>query len=415
MIPLLNQFHNYRVKDVKSDLFAAMMVASLLVPQSMAYALLAGLPPVYGFYSAIIPLFVYGVFGPSRQLSVGPVAVLSIMTFTTVSTLAPIGSPLYLQLVIMTTLLTGLLQLGLSICRAGTLIKWIPGPVISGFTLVLALTIILNQLQHIGNVSFNKELPFFFAVLDFIHSIHLVDWATLLFSSFLFIIYFVTKHTASKLPAVLWLLAAGIIVTYVMKFDRKGLPVVGEVTSAMPAFIQPAILIEYLPALLPLAVMIALIGYMESIAMVNQLNKKRKEQIKPNQELFTLGLANTIGSFFCCFPVAGAFSRSAVNADSGAKSGLASIFCAVFLLIILTLFTGLFAYLPMAALAIIIIVAAVRLVDVNMMLGRKIDRKAYGLFVMTAVGCGVFGLIEGFVLGVVMGVGGRVGCKDRIN
>ncbi|MDV2684456.1 SulP family inorganic anion transporter [Alkalihalophilus lindianensis] len=402
MIPLANQLSTYQKNDLMKDLYAAIMVSSLLVPQSMAYAILAGLPAVYGFYTAIFPLLIYGIFGASRQLSVGPVAVLSIMVFSTISVIAPIGSPLYLQLIFMTTLLVGLLQMILSVCRAGSLIRFIPPQVMSGFTIALALTIILNQLQYIGNVPFNKELPFLLASIDLIRSINSIDLATVLFSFFLFIIYFITRHTNSKLPATIWIIVIGLLVTYLLSFDTKGLVVVGDIPNTLPPYTLPSVLVEYLPIILPLAGMLALIGYMESVAMINHLNRKKHEKIKPNQELFTLGLANTVGSCLCCLPVAGAFSRSAVNADAGAKSGLASLFTAAFLLIILLFFTKVFAYLPMAALAIIIIVAAVRLIDVNILRGRGMSRGGYRLFGITLISCVAFGLIEGFLTGVIL-------------
>lgn len=402
-LPILNHLSFYQRSHFKKDVVAGLMVASLLIPQSMAYAMLAGMPPVYGFYTAIFPLLVYSLFGPTRQLSVGPVAVISIMVFSSVSVIAPVGTSLFLQLVFFTTLLVGLIQLLLALFRFGALIQLIPTPVINGFMFALALTIILNQLEYIVNISFDKQLPFLFALKDLFSNIAMVDIVSLLVSSFLITIFLITKLTSTRIPSSIWVIMSGIGLTFVISLNQKGLPVVGDIPKVLPSFSIPTFYWEYMSILFPLALLIALIGYMESIAMVKYLNRQTKEKIRPNQELIALGLANVIGSCLLCLPVAGAFSRTAINAQVGAKSGLASIFAVIMVVVTLLYFTTVFTFLPMAALAIVIIVAALKIIDVDLLRGKRMSRLNYILFLGTLISSLVFGLKEGFLLGIVLG------------
>lgn len=404
IFPVLDHLSSYQKGDGKRDLIAAIMVASLLIPQSMAYAMLAGLPPVYGFYTAIVPLLIYGLFGTSRKLSVGPVAVVSIMIFAGLADVAPVGSALYLQLVFLTTFLVGIIQIILAIFRTGSLIRFVPSAVIHGFTIALALTIILNQLENILNFSFNKQLPFFFALTDLVSRLHLVDFMSFFFSLFLVITLLVTKWSNVNVPVSLWVIIFSMLVTFLTGLSEKGLPVVGMIQSDLPRFSPPALLWGYLPIILPLAFMIAMISYMESIAMAKYLHRDEDGLLRPNQELFTLGLANIVGSCLFCLPIAGAFSRSAVNDQAGARTGLSSLITALVLLVVLLYFHSIFVFLPMAALAVIIIYASIRLINIDLLLGKKVNNPSYILFLVTLIASLILGLNEGFLLGFVIGL-----------
>ncbi len=388
----------YKVKD---DLTAAMTVAIFLIPQGMAYALLAGLPPVYGLYTAIFPTIIYGLFGSSRQLSVGPAAVVSILVFASIAPLAEPFSMAYIVLVIFLTLVVGLIQMLLAVLRVGGLMRFVPQGVIRGFISAIAVTIILNQVGQFVDISFNRDAPFFYALFDLLRHIPEANNHVLFFSFLLLILFFIIKKINILSPTLLFIIISTVLVAF-FSLDQWQIKTVGHVPHGLPLFKMPVFIKTVWVDLLPIAILIAFISFLESFAMANALSKKSKETIDPNQELFALGLANVIGSFFSAFPVAGALSRSAINAQAGARTGLSSMFAALYVILVLSFFTEAFTYLPLSALALIIMVAAKNLVDLPKLSLNRTMTKEDWLIILTFLSALSLGLQQGFFVGMVL-------------
>ncbi|WP_240376190.1 SulP family inorganic anion transporter [Bacillus piscicola] len=380
-------YHTFR-----QDSYAGFMVALLLIPQAIAYAMAAGVPPAYGLYASIFPLIVYSLAGSSPLLSVGPVAVISIMVFTGLSPIAAPGSALFLSLVAMLTLMTGLLQMAFAVMRLGRLFQSIPPSVLRGFMNALALTIILNQIGPFLGISFQKELPFVPALGDLVHKLPHAEWPVLLFSFVLLGLYYFLRAVRVPSPSLVVVLVSGLAV-YFFHLENVGVQLAGPVTSGLPTWEIPTLLLPYVPTLLPLAFFIAVIGFLESFTMATHLPQQQEKKVDPNQELFALGLANCTGSFVNAIPVAGAFSRSAVNKDAGAKTRVSSLFSASCVLFLSMFFAEPLAYLPRAVLAIIIMVAAAKLID-----WPSIGKKPL-VFITTAASL-LLGLQSGFIIGL---------------
>ncbi|MFC0471412.1 SulP family inorganic anion transporter [Halalkalibacter kiskunsagensis] len=402
LMPVFQQIKDYKLTYFRKDLFSAFMVSLLLIPQGMAYAILAGLPPVYGLYTAIFPAIMYGLFGLSRQLSVGPVAVISIMVFAGVAPLADPGTASYLAYVVFLTLLVGLVQMLMAVLRIGALMQFVPHSVIQGFTSALALTIILNQIGQLIGVSFARELPFFFAVIDFGEKLPTAHVNTMIFSLLLLIFYFISKRS-KVLPPTLVFIVISTAIVIIFSLEQYMIKTVGVIPSGLPSFSIPLLIENQWINLIPLAFFIAVISFLESFVMASSLNEKIKDVLDPNQELFALGLANVFGSFFCSIPVAGAFSRSAVSAQSGARTSLNSLFATLFVILVLSYFTEGFVHLPLAALALMIIFAAKNLIDLpyNSLKNKQINNHDF-ILCMTFVSSLAFGLTYGILIGLVL-------------
>ncbi|SFE61751.1 SulP family inorganic anion transporter [Alteribacillus iranensis] len=376
----------------KNDAYAACLVALLLIPQAIAYAMIAGVPAVYGLYASIFPLLVYSLVGSSPLLSVGPVAVVSVMVYTGLTPLAFPGSPLYLALVAFLTLSVGLLQVFFAVVRLGTLFRYVPHSVMRGFINALALTIILHQVSTLTGISFQSELPFLQALADFGRKLVTLQQPVFLFSCLLIVLYVFLRRSRVPSPSLLLVVISSLVVFY-FHLEHAGIEKVGAIQSGWPAWDIPDLLVAYVPDILPLAFFIALISFLESYTMAVQLQSDQPSKLDPNQELFALGLANVTGSLVQAFPVAGAFSRSAVNRDARARTRMASLLTALFVLLLSVYFTMPLTYLPLPALAVIIIFAAYRLIH-----WRSIG--THPIVLITTLSCLTLGLKMGFCIGI---------------
>ena len=376
----------------------------MLIPQGMAYALIAGLPPEYGLYAAVVPLLIYAFMGTSPHLAVGPVALIALLVAAAVSPLANTPEE-YITLSILLALMVGTVQLILGLLRMGFLVSLLSHPVLSGFVSAAAIVIGLSQLHHllgIDSVSGGVH-EIFYGVVSQANVINI--WTVVIgVSAILFILLF--KRVAPKIPGSLAAVVAGIVVIAATGLQQAGVNIVGSVPDGLPAFAIPQITWASVQALFPMALAIALVAYMESIAVAKAMQQKDGSyQINPNQELVSLGSANIGGAFFQAFPVTGGFSRTAVNFDSGAKTGLASVFSALVVVITLLFLTPLFYYLPKAVLAAIIMVAVVGLIDTSGFRKLwKIGHYDRYMFLATFVGTLFIGIKEGILLGIVLSV-----------
>lgn len=364
-IPALDWIPNYKRTDLSGDIQAGLIVAIMLIPQGMAYAMLAGLPPVMGLYAATIPILVYALFGTSRQLAVGPVAMISLLVLSGVSTLAEPGSDQYISLVLLLMLMVGTIKLTMGVLRLGFIVNFLSHAVISGFTSAAAIIIGLSQLKHLLGVKLEADKDIFKILWESINRIAEINPFTLGIGLVSILLLIFIRKQLPKIPGPLVVVVFSILTVYYMSLESWGVKIVGEVPKGIPTFSIPIFSMDAIIELFPIALTIAFIGFMESIAMAKALAAKEKYKVISNQELIGLGLANIVGSFFSAYPVTGGFSRSAVNYQAGARTPLASIITAILILITLLFFTGLFYFLPNAVLAAIIMVAVYGLIDIK--------------------------------------------------
>lgn len=363
-IPALQWLKGYRREDLQGDLSAGLTVAVMLVPQGMAYALLAGVPPVIGLYAVTLPLIVYALLGTSRQLAVGPVAMMSLLTMAGVSKLAEPMSDQYIGYVLLLSLMVGVIQWLMGALRLGFVVNFLSHAVISGFTSAAAIVIGLSQMGHLLGIKIRGEgfLTIIQQVISQIGATHLPTLAIGLGSIALLLL---VKRRWPKFPAPLLVVVASTMVVVSLGLDQEGVKIVGRVPSGLPGFSLPAIDLESITALLPTALTASFVGFMESFAVAKNIATKEKYAISANQEMRALGLANIVGSFFSASPVTGGFSRTAVNYQAGARTGLASIITALMITAVLLFLTPLFYYLPNAILGAIILVAVYGLIDLK--------------------------------------------------
>ncbi|GAE33170.1 SulP family inorganic anion transporter [Halalkalibacter akibai] len=399
-IPALEWIPNYQRTDLRGDMSAGLIVAVMLIPQGMAYAMLAGLPPVIGLYASTIPIIVYALFGTSRQLAVGPVAMDSLLVLAGVSVLAEPGTAEYISLTLLLMLMVGLILFLMGLFRLGFLVNFLSNAVISGFTSAAAITIGLSQLKHLIGVNILADQNVFTIVWEAIVrvvEINIVTLAIGLISIFLLI----GLKRLPKIPAPLVVVTLSILVVLFLRLDELGVKIVGEVPRGLPAFSLPVLSLSSAVSLLPIALTISFIAFMEAISVSKAIAAKEKYKIVPNQELVGIGLANVAGSFFSAYPVTGGFSRSAVNYQAGARTPLASLITAALIILTLLFFTGLFYYLPNAVLAAIIMVAVYKLIDVKEAKRLFRIRKADGwTWVVTFIATLVLGIKVGILIGI---------------
>lgn len=355
---------SYRPSDFPGDLAAGAVVAVVLAPQGMAYALLAGLPPIVGLYAATVPLLAYALVGSSRHLSVGPVAIVSLLVHVACSKIAQPGTTAYLAAALQLALLTGLLQLLLGAVRAGFMVNFLSRAAIGGFTSAAALLIALSQMKSLLGVSGNSAGSALQLTRDLIS--HLGDTHTLTLALGLGAIglLLVMQRLTPRIPGPLLAVIVGTLLTALLNLDLAGVKTVGNLPHGLPPFAVPDFSFGQLHSLLPASLTIALIGYLESFAVAGLIADKEKYRIDPNRELLGLGAANLAAAFFSGYPVTGGFSRTAVNHRAGARTGLAGLITALIISAILLWFTHLFHYLPTTILAAIVIVAVAGLVEI---------------------------------------------------
>ena len=378
----------------------------MLIPQGMAYALIAGLPPVYGLYASVVPQLIYAIFGTSRQLSVAPVAMDSLLVATGVSVLAAEGSEAYITFAIMLAFLMGLTQLLLGVIRMGFITNLLARPVISGFTSAAALIIGLNQLKYLIGVDIEKSNQVVSIVINAVKSIEFTHLPTLIIGIAGIVLIKSLKKFAPKVPGALMAVVLGILVVSFMGLDQKGVSIVEEVPSGLPQLIMPDLRLETIQKLLPLALTIAVVAFMEAYSVAKAIEAKRRDyKVLPNQELIGLGAANLIGSFFQSYPVTGGFSRSAVNHQSGANTPLSSIISAVLVALTLLFLTPLFYDLPHAILAAIIMVAVSGLIDFSYVKELwQTNKVEFVLLMATFIITLQFGMVPGIVGGIILSI-----------
>lgn len=403
IIPAIDWLSHYHKNDLRGDLSAGLIVAVMLIPQGMAYAMLAGLPPEIGLYASTIPLIIYALFGSSRQLAVGPVAMVSLLVFTGVSQLAEPQTEEFVSYALLLALMVGVIQFALGIFRLGFLVNFLSHAVISGFTSAAALIIGLSQLKHILGFDLPKD-SIFVILYEAIRGIGETNLTALIIGAGSIAVLLFFKKKLPRFPAPLVVVVLGTVFTYLFKLNETaGVNIVGDIPQGIPSLSLPAFDFASIGALLPIALTISFVGFMESIAVAKAIAAKEKYKINSNQELNGLGLANIVGSFFSAYPVTGGFSRSAVNYQAGARTGLASIITAVIILVALLFLTPLLYYLPQAVLAAIIMVAVFGLIDIKEAVHIFKIRQADGwTLIITAIATLTLGIEQGILIGIAV-------------
>ena len=416
-LPIFDWIGNYNQRTLTSDLIAALIVTIMLIPQSLAYALLAGLPPEVGLYASILPLVAYAIFGTSRTLSVGPVAVVSLMTAAAVGNLALQGSDEYIAAAIILAFMSGLILLIMGFLKLGMLANFLSHPVISGFITASGLIIAASQLKHIlgikadGSnlwdliVSLFSELP-----STNIPTLVIGCFATgfLFWSRKYLKSYLLNKGIGHALAEILakagpvLAIALTTLAAWGLDLQQHGVQLVGAIPSGLPSLTLPQFEYNIWQELLVSAVLISIVGFVESVSVAQTLAAKRRQRISPNQELIGLGASNIAASISGGFPVTGGFSRSVVNFDAGAETPAAGAFTAIGIALAALTLTPLLFFLPKATLAATIIVAVLSLVDMGA-LKRTWDFSRSDFFAMLATI--LLTLAEGVELGIIAGVG----------
>ncbi len=403
-LPILEWLPNYKKKYLKGDLAAGLTVGVMLVPQGMAYAMIAGLPPVYGLYAALVPQVIYAIFGTSRQLAVGPVAMDSLLVAAGVSTFATTGSDSYILLAVLLAFMMGVVQLLFGILRFGFLVNFLSRPVISGFTSAAALIIGFNQLKHITGIDIERSNNVFTILHNTFQLSENINWLSvaIAFAGILIIKFIKKIHKA--IPGALVAVVLGIMMVRLAGLHDL-IKIVGSVPTGLPQFAIPDFGTKHLAELMPIALTLALIAFMEAISVAKALQTKHKKDysLDNNQEMLALGMSNIIGSFFGAYPTTGGFSRSAVNDQAGARTNLAALISAALIALTLLFLTPLFYFLPKAILGAIIVVAVFGLIDYNY--PRSLWATSKQDFIMLLVSFSItllWGIKEGIAAGVLV-------------
>jgi sulfate permease, SulP family len=418
-LPVLDWGLQYRREDLAGDVIAGVIAAIMLIPQSMAYALLAGLPVQVGLYASILPLMIYAILGSSRVLSVGPVAIVSLLTANALAPLAAANTSAYLALALVLALLVGLIQLGMGLIRLGFLVNFLSHSVIAGFSSAAAVMIAIGQVKSLFGLKFETPDSFVELVQQTIEHLPQANiFSSTIGLASLVALLLINKRFAQLLTQ--WQVKS----SWIMPIVRSGplfvvlistlavwgwqlnqtanVNIVGIIPTGLPQLMRPSFDPILWQSLLPAAVVISLVGFVESIAVAKSLASQRRQKIDANQELIGLGAANLGAAFTGGLPVTGGFSRSVVNFTAGANTGLASIVTAVLITIAVLFLTPLFYFLPQSALAATIIIAVIGLIDIKtlrqMLRYNVADAICFMITFFTVLG---FGIETGIMIGVV--------------
>jgi SulP family sulfate permease len=381
LIPALGWLAHYERKHLPGDALAGVIVAALLIPQGMAYALLAGLPPQFGLYASLLPLAVYALLGSSRFVAVGPVAMVSLLIAAGVGEMAEPGTPRYLAFATATALVVGSMQIAMGAARLGALTNFLSHPVLSGFSSAAAFLIALSQVKHLLGVKLPQTEHLHELLAQLTHALPQTNGPTLLIGGVSVLLLLAFQHLLprllaqwKKVPSIvvqslsksgpLFVVIVGTIVVAAFHLgDASGVSIVGKIPRGLPGFALPALPVSDWLSVIPLALTISFVGFLESISVAKSLAAKRRQKVASNQELIALGAANLAAGVSGAYPVTGGFSRSVVNYSAGANTALASLITAALVAVVVLFFTPLFYHLPQAVLAAVIIIAVAGLID----------------------------------------------------
>tara|TARA_B110000037_G_scaffold192445_1_gene226663 strand:- start:184 stop:1824 length:1641 start_codon:yes stop_codon:yes gene_type:complete len=385
---------------------AGTTTAILLIPQSMAYALVAGVPPVYGLYASLLPLVVYALLGRSREMALGPGALDTLLIGVTIGSLSMASNPNAATVAAIIAFQVAIIQIVLGLLRGGFLINFLSKPVISGFTSAAALTIAISQVKHLLGMDIDRSSRFyeeFWQLVTHVEEIHLMT-AMIGIGSLCFIA--MAKRIKKSFPNALAVVILAAIVGAILKVDQSQVSVLGAIPQGLPQFGFVWVTQELFVTLLPSSVAIAAVGYLTTISIARTFADRNRYDIAPNRELIALGASNFVASFSQGFPVSASFSRSAVHAEAGSTSPYSLVVVAAWIFLTLVFLTEYLYYLPTATLAAIIILAVLGLIDFTLVRHlRKTKQSDMWLLLLTFFSTLIVGIVEGILIGVVFSLG----------
>lgn len=402
VFPITEWLPGYRREDLRADTAAGFTTAVMIIPQAMGYAMLAGLPPIVGLYAALSPVLAYALLGTSRQLSVGPVAMDSLLVAVAVSAIAQTGSTQYVTIAATLGVMVGAIQLSLGALRMGFLVNFLSRPVISGFTSAAALIIGASQFKHMFRLELPSTHHVHKVILQVIQQSGHIHSMTLVLGVLSVAALLGLKRKFPKVPRALVVVVASTAAVQAFSLAGQGVQIVGKVPSGLPGFTAPLLDASLLQGLLPSAITIALVSFMEAISVGKHFARENRYEVQPSQELIALGVANISGGLLGGYPVAGGFSRTAVNAAAGARTQLSALITVATVALTLLFLTPLFESMPKAALSAIILTAVIGLVDLREPSRLwKIKRNDFALLLFTFA----MTLSVGIQWGIMLGIG----------
>ncbi len=403
LFPILDWLPNYKKSMLWGDAVSGITAGILAIAQGMAYAMIAGLPPVFGLYAALTPQIIYVLMGTSRQLSIGPVAMDSLIVAAGIGTLHIVGVDQYIAAAVFLGLFVGVIQVLLGTLKLGFLVNFLSKPVLNGFISAAAIIIGFSQLKHLFRVDMMQTNKIHILLQEVVSNISETHFLSFGLGVFGIILIKVFQKINKKIPAILIVVSLGTLVLYLTQWQLIGIKIVGDIPNGLPEFGVPSFNKNQLLDLLPVAITLAVVGFTEAISIAKAIEEKHTEyEVDPNQELIAIGSGNIIGSFAQSYPATASFSRSAIQDQGGAKSGIASLFSAGLVLLTLLFLTPLFYYLPIPILAAIIMVSIFGLIDFKypMKLWKK-NRDESLAFFITFIITMSFGIPQGILFGVL--------------
>ncbi|TYG73087.1 hypothetical protein ES288_D04G072000v1 [Gossypium darwinii] len=406
-LPCCRWIRTYKWREyLQVDLMAGTTVGIMLVPQAMSYAKLAGLQPIYGLYSGFVPIFIYAIFGSSRQISIGPAALTSLLVSNVLGKIVDSSDALYTELAIVLTLMVGILECIMGLLRLGWLIRFISHSVISGFTTASAIVIGLSQAKYFLGYEIDRSSEIVPIIKSIISGADKFSWPPFVMGSIILAILQTMKHLGKSRKHLKFLRAMGPLTAVILGtssakiYHPSSITLVGDIPQGLPSFSIPKGF-KHAKSLIPTTLVITGVAILESVGIAKALAAKNGYELDSNQELFGLGAANVLGSFFSAYPTTGSFSRSAVNRENGAKTGLAGVITGIVMCCALLFLTPVFEYIPLCALAAIVISAVISLVDYEEAIFLwRVGKKDFLLWTITAITTLFFGIEIGVLIGV---------------
>ncbi|KAG9145330.1 hypothetical protein Leryth_008266 [Lithospermum erythrorhizon] len=352
MLPCYRWIRTYKVNEyLQADLMSGITVGIMLVPQSMSYAKLAGLQPIYGLYTGFVPVFMYAIFGSSRQLAIGPVALVSLLVSNILGSIVDSSDKLYTELAILLALMVGILECIMGLLRLGWILRFISHSVISGFTTASAVVIGMSQAKDFLGYDVERSSLIIPLINSIFSGMDKFKWPPFVMGSATLAVLLIMKHLGKSKKYFRFLRAAGPLTAVVLStafvkiFRPSSISLVGDIPQGLPTFSIPKEF-GHVKSLIPTSLLITGVAILESVGIAKALAAKNGYELDSNQELFGLGVANIAGSFFSAYPSTGSFSRSAVNHEGGAKTGLSGIIMGIIMTCSLLFLTPLFEFIP---------------------------------------------------------------------
>jgi len=400
-LTLLQWVSNYTGSTLRSDATAGLTVGAMLIPQAMAYAVIAGMPPIYGLYAGLVPLLAYPLFGSSRQLAVGPVAIDMLIVGAGVGALAQSGTERYVALAILLTAMVGGIQILMGLLRLGFVASLLSRPVITGLTTAASLIIACSQLGNLLGVELGRSQYVHVLLWEALQHVGGTHPLTVGLGVGCIGLLLGLSRWLPRVPGPLVVVVGSTAASWFFGLEQQGVSVIGDIPTGLPSLEVWSVSFGELNALLPAAVTVALVQFMKDVSLGRIFAKRHGYSIAPNQELIGVGAGNVLGSLFQGIPASGSFSRSAVNDQAGASTPLANAFAAVVIALTLLFLTPLFYYLPTPALAAIIFVSGLSLVDLHEIRALFRARRRDGYIALFTAACTLFiGIQEGILLGI---------------